>query len=73
VVTTAASNPRAFPASELAARIRASWAGVDVHSEPDPAAAVEQALSSGRTVCVAGSIFVVGAVRDRFKRRAILR
>jgi folylpolyglutamate synthase/dihydropteroate synthase len=44
-----------------------------VPAEPDPRTAVEQALSSGDSVCVAGSIFVVGAVRDGLKRRAILR
>jgi dihydrofolate synthase/folylpolyglutamate synthase len=73
VVATAATNPRAFPAAELAARIRAVGGGVDVRAESDPAAAVERALSSRRTVCVAGSLFVVGAVRERFERRAILR
>jgi dihydrofolate synthase/folylpolyglutamate synthase len=73
VVATAAATPRALPASELAARITAARPAVDVRVEPDPETAVEQALSGGRTVCVAGSIFVVGAVRDRFKRRAILR
>ena len=73
VIATAAHAPRALPADELAVRIKAASPGVDVRTEPDPAAAVERALSSGRTVCVAGSIFVVGAVRDRFRRRAILR
>ena len=73
VVATAAATARALPASELAARIKAVWPDVDVRAEPDPETAVEQALSSGGSVCVAGSIFVVGAVRDRFRRRAILR
>jgi dihydrofolate synthase/folylpolyglutamate synthase len=73
VIATAASTPRALPAGELAARISAAWPGCDVETEPDPIAAVERALSRGRAVCVAGSIFVVGAVRDHFKRRAILR
>ena len=73
VVATAADTARAIPASELAARIAATGPSVPVHAEPDPGAAVERALSSGGTVCVAGSIFVVGAVRDGLKRRAILR
>ncbi len=73
VITTAATNPRAFPAAELAARIKAIGSGVDVRAESDPAVAVERALSRGRTVCVAGSLFVVGAVRERFECRAILR
>ena len=73
VIATAAHTPRALPADDLAVRIRAAGPGVDVRTEPDPATAVEQALTGSRTVCVAGSIFVVGAVRDRFRRRAILR
>jgi hypothetical protein len=44
-----------------------------VRVEPDPAAAVEHALSVTRSVCVTGSIFLIGAVRDRLRRRAILR
>ena len=73
VIATAAHTSRALPADDLAVRIKAAGPGVDVRTEPDPATAVEEALASGRTVCVAGSIFVVGAVRDRFRRRAILR
>jgi dihydrofolate synthase/folylpolyglutamate synthase len=73
VVATAAPTPRAIPARDLAARISAIGAPAPVRTEPDPAAAVEQALATSRTVCVAGSIFLVGAVRDALRRRAILR
>ena len=73
VVATAAPTPRAIPARDLAARIVAMGARVTVRTEPDPAAAVEQALAASPTVCVAGSIFLVGAVRDTLRRRAILR
>lgn len=73
VVATAADTARAIPARELAARIAAVAPTVPVRAEPDPSTAIEQALLSGGTVCVAGSIFVVGAVRDRLRRRAILR
>jgi dihydrofolate synthase / folylpolyglutamate synthase len=73
VVATAAPTSRALPAIDLATRIQAIEPGLGVRTEPDPSAAVEWALSNGKTVCVAGSIFVVGAVRDRFRRRAILR
>ncbi|MBI2827898.1 MAG: bifunctional folylpolyglutamate synthase/dihydrofolate synthase [Acidobacteria bacterium] len=73
VVATAAATARAIPARELAARIAATGPSVPLRAEPDPPRAVEQALSSSRTVCVAGSIFVVGAVRDGLRRRAILR
>jgi dihydrofolate synthase/folylpolyglutamate synthase len=73
VVATAAATPRATPARDLAARISAMGGRVPVRTEPDPCAAVDQALVSDRTACVAGSIFVVGAVRDAIRRRAILR
>ena len=73
VVATAADTARAIPVRELAARIAATRPSVPVRAEPDPPRAVEQALSSSGTVCVAGSIFVVGAVRDGLRRCAILR
>jgi dihydrofolate synthase/folylpolyglutamate synthase len=73
VVATAAPTPRALPARDLAARISAVGARVPVRTEADPSAAVELALAANRSVCVAGSIFLVGAVRDALRRRAILR
>ena len=73
VVATAAPTPRAIPARDLAARIAAMGTRVPVRVEPDPTTAVEQALAASSTVCIAGSIFVVGAVRDALRRRAILR
>jgi dihydrofolate synthase/folylpolyglutamate synthase len=73
VIATAAETPRALPARELAARIGAIAGEVPIRAEPDAVTAVEQALTAGRTVCVAGSIYLVGAVRDRLRRRAILR
>ena len=41
-------------------------------TEPDPEQAIDRALRTADTVCVAGSIFLVGAVRDSLRRRAIL-
>ena len=72
IVATAANSPRAIPARELAARLTAAGAS-HVEAEPDPVAAVERALVLGPSVCVAGSIFLVGAVRGRLRQRAILR
>ena len=76
VVATQAPSPRAVPAAELAERVRAVQAGagrdaaaVDI---ADPAAAVAAALERAPVVCIAGSIFLAGAVRDSLKRRAIL-
>jgi dihydrofolate synthase / folylpolyglutamate synthase len=79
ITATAAATPRAMLPAELADRVRsrltvpAGDAAQEIRVEPDPMAAVEQALSRSRIVCVAGSIFLAGAVREALKRRAILR
>jgi len=73
VVATAAPTPRAIPARDLAARISAMGVRVPVRTDADPSAAVALALATSHSVCVAGSIFLVGAVRDALRRRAILR
>jgi dihydrofolate synthase/folylpolyglutamate synthase len=72
VTATAAPTPRAIPPEDLARHLRAAGA-VEVVVEPDPARAIDVALEHAPVVCVAGSIFLVGAVRDGLKRRAILR
>lgn len=73
VVAATADVARAIPARELSARIAATGPLVPVRAEPDPLTAVEQALTNSDCVCVAGSLFVVGEVREGLKRRAILR
>jgi dihydrofolate synthase/folylpolyglutamate synthase len=73
VIATAADTPRALPARDLAARLIATGANVPVRAEPDPITAVEDAMDTGHTVCVTGSVYLVGAVRDRLRRRALLR
>jgi dihydrofolate synthase / folylpolyglutamate synthase len=76
VVVTQAPSPRAMPAVELARRVAdlqtgaGAAASVDVIAEPSEAVAA--ALERASTVCVAGSIFLAGAVRDRLRQRAIL-
>ena len=69
VIATAASTPRAMPADELAARVTALDAARSVIASADAANAIDTALSTNRTVCVAGSIFLAGAVRERLLRR----
>lgn len=73
VVTTTANTTRAIPADELAARIIATEPSIPVCAEPNPTQAVEDALARCGTVCVAGSLLVVGEVREGLRRRAILR
>lgn len=73
VVTTAAHHTRAIPADELAARIRATGPSMQIRSEARPVHAVDEALGTGCTVCVAGSLMVVGEVREGLRQRAIVR
>ena len=72
VIATAAPTPRAIPAADLARHLRAAGAE-DVRAEPDPMRAIDAALEVADTICVAGSIFLAGAVRDELRQRAILR
>jgi dihydrofolate synthase/folylpolyglutamate synthase len=72
VTATAAPTPRAIPPEDLARHLRAAGAR-DVVVEHDPARAIDRAFEKAQFVCVAGSIFLVGAVRGGLKRRAILR
>jgi dihydrofolate synthase/folylpolyglutamate synthase len=72
VIATAADTWRAMPADDLAARVAALDPAKAVRACRDVLTAVDGALDSSRVVCVAGSIFLVGAVRDGLERRGIL-
>jgi dihydrofolate synthase/folylpolyglutamate synthase len=72
VIVTAARIRRAMDPAELAARISALDPSRVVHTEPEPASAVERAFHEADCVCAAGSIFLVGAIREAFRGRAIL-
>ncbi len=63
VVATAVDFPRALPADDLAAAITALAPDVPVESVPTPAAAMTAASEGSARVVVAGSLFLVGAVR----------
>jgi dihydrofolate synthase / folylpolyglutamate synthase len=75
VIATRAPSPRATPEGELARRIvnlqTALGRDVAVTTIADPEAAVAAALDRSPVVCVAGSIFLAGAVRDALKRRVV--
>jgi dihydrofolate synthase/folylpolyglutamate synthase len=62
VVTTQSKTPRAKPADELAAVVRQLDPVMPIDVIPTPAAAVAKAWTRSDTVCVAGSIFLVGEV-----------
>lgn len=63
VVITEAPTPRAMPAADLAAMARAVRPDLPTLCEPDPAAAIRRALGLSPRIVVAGSIFLLGAVR----------
>ena len=78
VVATAAPTPRALPARDLEERLHAIAARLppserpSISREDDPIAAASQALERNEVVVIAGSIFLVGPVRERLISRAIL-
>jgi dihydrofolate synthase/folylpolyglutamate synthase len=76
VMATSAPTPRALPAEELATRVRAAGERLGLSSrltvevEDDPLRAVDRALAAADLACVAGSIFLVGPLRERLLARA---
>jgi dihydrofolate synthase/folylpolyglutamate synthase len=72
VIVTTAPSPRAHSPEELANAVRALDASRVVLVDPLPAGAVDLAWTHAPRVCVAGSIFLAGAVRDAFHPRAIV-
>jgi len=64
VICTAAPGERALAASELAAIAGRLAASVRVEAEPDAERAVVRACESGGRVVAAGSIFLIGPLRD---------
>jgi dihydrofolate synthase / folylpolyglutamate synthase len=76
VVATSAPTPRALPADELAVRVRTAaerlgLTTLAVSVDDDPLQAVDRALASADLVCVAGSIFLVGPLREQLVSRAV--
>jgi dihydrofolate synthase/folylpolyglutamate synthase len=62
IVCTTAPSPRALSAFDLAALARPL--GPTVEAIADPAAALARALEMGRPIVSAGSIFLIGPLRD---------
>jgi dihydrofolate synthase/folylpolyglutamate synthase len=65
-ICTAASSSRAMPAAELAAVARRTHR--DVRVSEDPGGALEEAVRTRETVVAAGSIFLIGPLRERLLR-----
>jgi len=66
IVCTTAPTARAMPADELASVAKSL--GMVVQTVPDPFEAVEEGCRCDRLVVVAGSIFLIGPVRERLLR-----
>lgn len=66
IICTTAASPRAMPAAEIAEIARAVHA--NVRAIENPFAALEAALRLDRTAVVAGSIFLIGPLRERVYR-----
>lgn len=64
VIATAVPFPRALPPDALAAHVAALAPGLPVTTAPTPAEAMAHASRGHSRVVVAGSLFLVGAVRD---------
>jgi dihydrofolate synthase/folylpolyglutamate synthase len=64
IVATDPPTPRARAAVELGASLGAEATGAPIAVEPLPADALRRARASAPLVCVTGSIFLVGAVRE---------
>jgi dihydrofolate synthase/folylpolyglutamate synthase len=74
VIATQVDLSRALPAAELAVRWREAAPGLAVKTERDAGRALEQAVASADgPVVVAGSLYLVGAARERFVDDPLLR
>ena len=68
-VATQASTPRALPADLLASRLRELFPNMPISEQEDPEAALDLALADSPRAIAAGSIFLVGPLRERLLAR----
>jgi len=69
IVCTAPRSPRARPAEEVS-RIAAQYCpGIPLTVADSPAAALEEAWQHNETICVAGSVYLIGEVRELLASR----
>jgi len=67
LVLTAPPMERAMPPEAIADLARRTGAVAGMEVEPDHGAALERAWAHGPTICVCGSIFLVGEVLGRLE------
>lgn len=72
VIATTVGDPRSIDPASLAASARAAGLGVAVRTAPDAPAALALAESSPQPIVVAGSLYLVGAVREALLRRGAI-
>lgn len=71
VIATQVEAPRARPADDMARHWQMAAPGSAVVAEPDPGAALDRALRGPGPVVIAGSLYLVGAMRSRLVPDAI--
>ena len=64
IVCTAPRNPRAWPAEELLRMAAQHCPGIPRTVADSPATALEEAWQDNETICVAGSVYLIGEVRE---------
>jgi dihydrofolate synthase/folylpolyglutamate synthase len=72
LICTSVGDDRSSAPEELAAMARAAGLGATIETAADPHAALNAASRDRRAVIVAGSLYLVGAVRERLLRQGRL-
>jgi dihydrofolate synthase/folylpolyglutamate synthase len=62
LIVTTPPSPRSMPAADLAVLAARLAPALLVEAEPEPAAALDAAFRTAPTICVAGSIYLLGAL-----------
>lgn len=64
IVCTAPDNPRAWPADKVSRMAAEHCPGIPRTVADSPAAALDEAWQDNETICVAGSVYLIGEVRE---------
>jgi dihydrofolate synthase/folylpolyglutamate synthase len=70
LIVTEVESTRRLPAVSIAETARAVAPDLPLEVVPSPTEAVERAFAHGPLVCVAGSLFLIGAVLEAVERRS---
>ena len=72
VICTSVGDVRSLAPDRLAAFARAAGLGAEVHVEADPHAGLQRAAERRGPIVVAGSLYLVGAIRSELLRRGAI-